>query len=156
MFSRLSNGKAASITLAAAALVTVPLVASAALPAGHPSADTDRRHDNTKDARQAVIGGQARNVILLIGDGMGDSEITIARNYAVGAAGRLALDGLPMTGAYTTYSVKKYDPSKPVSTGRVGLDCNRLGHRSQDLQRRHLCHPGRATGRHHPRAGEGC
>ena len=29
----------------------------------------------------------AKNVILLIGDGMGDSEITAARNYAYGAAG---------------------------------------------------------------------
>ena len=37
---------------------------------------------------------------------MGDSEITIARNYHVGAAGRLNLDGLPLTGAYTTYAVK--------------------------------------------------
>src|SRR5262245_36170541 len=37
---------------------------------------------------------------------MGDSEITIARNYQVGAAGRLTLDKLPLTGAYTTYAVK--------------------------------------------------
>jgi hypothetical protein len=33
---------------------------------------------------------------------MGDSEITIARNYFVGAAGRLNLDKLPLTEAYTT------------------------------------------------------
>ncbi|MFF4601511.1 alkaline phosphatase [Streptomyces sp. NPDC001339] len=46
------------------------------------------------------------NVILLIGDGMGDSEITLARDYTVGAGGRLALDGLPSTGTYTTYSVR--------------------------------------------------
>jgi alkaline phosphatase len=111
MLSRITRGRAAALTLAAAALVTVPLVASAAMPAGHQS--EDRRHDNTKAARHAVIGGQARNVILLIGDGMGDSEITIARNYAVGAAGRLAMDTLPMTGAYTTYSVAKDDPSLP-------------------------------------------
>ena len=36
-----------------------------------------------------------RNVIMFLGDGMGDSEITIARNYAVGAAGRLTMDSLP-------------------------------------------------------------
>jgi alkaline phosphatase len=42
--------------------------------------------------------GEARNVILLIGDGMGDSEITIARNYHLGAAGTLAMDTLPNTG----------------------------------------------------------
>src|SRR5690242_19255367 len=44
---------------------------------------------------------------------MGDSEITIARNYQVGAAGRLAMDTLPLTGAYTTYSVQKADPRLP-------------------------------------------
>jgi alkaline phosphatase len=69
--------------------------------------------DNTAAARAAIVGGQARNVILLIGDGMGDSEITIARNYGVGANGRLAMDTLPLTGAYTTYAVQKDDPSKP-------------------------------------------
>ncbi|MFB6888208.1 alkaline phosphatase [Kitasatospora sp. NPDC056327] len=51
--------------------------------------------------------GAARNVILLIGDGMGDSEITLARNYTVGAGGRLHLDRFPMTGSYTTYAVDK-------------------------------------------------
>ncbi|MFB9907703.1 alkaline phosphatase [Allokutzneria oryzae] len=70
--------------------------------------------DRTSDVRDAIRGGRAKNVILFIGDGMGDSEITIGRNYAKGAAGRLALDELPLTGAYTTYSVTKGDPSKPV------------------------------------------
>ncbi|MBT2384592.1 alkaline phosphatase [Streptomyces sp. ISL-11] len=50
---------------------------------------------------------KAKNVILLIGDGMGDSEITLARDYTVGAAGRLNMDKFPLTGAYTTYSVDK-------------------------------------------------
>ncbi|CAB4931964.1 unannotated protein [freshwater metagenome] len=45
------------------------------------------------------------SVILLIGDGMDDSMITAARNYSVGAAGRLALDELPATGAMTTYGL---------------------------------------------------
>ncbi|GAA4205662.1 alkaline phosphatase [Actinocatenispora rupis] len=49
--------------------------------------------------------GAVKNVILLIGDGMGDSEITLARDYTVGAAGRLSMDRLPFTGAYTTYAV---------------------------------------------------
>lgn len=51
--------------------------------------------DRTREVRRAVEGGRARNVLLFIGDGMGDSEITIARNYAVGAAGRLTMDRLP-------------------------------------------------------------
>ena len=56
---------------------------------------------------------RGKNVILLIGDGMGDSEITIARNYEVGAGGRLAMDRLPFTGAMTTYSVNEANPAQP-------------------------------------------
>lgn len=46
-------------------------------------------------------------------DGMGDSEITVARNYHVGASGRLALDRLPFTGAYTTSSIQDANPTLP-------------------------------------------
>lgn len=56
----------------------------------------------------------ARSAILFIGDGMGDSEITIARNYHLGAAGRLHMDHLPFTGDCTTYAVEEDDPKKPV------------------------------------------
>ncbi|GAA4694538.1 alkaline phosphatase [Nocardioides conyzicola] len=64
--------------------------------------------DRTDAVRKAVVGGHARNVILFIGDGMGDSEITVARDYAKGAAGRFAgIDALPLTGQYTTYSLDK-------------------------------------------------
>src|SRR5262249_57742724 len=69
--------------------------------------------DRTEAVRQAVVGGTARNILLFIGDGIGDSEITLARNYALGAAGRLALDTLPLTRAYTTHSPDARDPSLP-------------------------------------------
>ncbi len=64
------------------------------------------------DATQAVQGlignGEVKNVILLIGDGMGDSEITIARNYAEGAGGFFkGIDALPITGQYTHYALDK-------------------------------------------------
>ena len=69
--------------------------------------------DNTDAIRDAVEDSGAKNVILLIGDGMGQSEITAARNYAKGAHGRFdGLDALPMTGQYTTYAVDK-DTGKP-------------------------------------------
>ncbi|MFJ3308566.1 alkaline phosphatase [Streptomyces sp. NPDC086549] len=61
--------------------------------------------DNAQQAKEAIKGGKAKNVILLIGDGMGDSEITLARDYTVGANGRLNMDKFPLTGAYTTYAV---------------------------------------------------
>ena len=55
-----------------------------------------------------------RNVILLIGDGMGDSEITIARNYAEGAGGAFkGIDALPVTGQYTHYSLDR-ESGRPV------------------------------------------
>jgi alkaline phosphatase len=93
----------AAVALATTAALVVPAAALAS--GGH--------DDNTQAARQAIQGGRARNVILLLGDGMGDSEITIARNYQVGAAGRLAMDRLPLTGAYTTYAVQKANPTLP-------------------------------------------
>lgn len=54
-----------------------------------------------------------RNVILLVGDGLGASALTMARNYHVGAAGRLAIDGLPVSGMCTTWAVHEEDPSRP-------------------------------------------
>lgn len=57
--------------------------------------------------------GEVRNVILLIGDGMGDSEITLARNYAEGAGGYFkGIDVLPFTGQYTHYSLDR-ETGKP-------------------------------------------
>ena len=47
--------------------------------------------------RIAAIGnGNAKNVILFIGDGMGDSEITVARDYLKGANGHF--EGLDAVG----------------------------------------------------------
>lgn len=64
--------------------------------------------DQTDFVRDAVSQTGAKNVILLIGDGMGDSEITIARNYAEGAGGFFkGIDALPVTGQYTHYALDK-------------------------------------------------
>ncbi|WP_121117849.1 alkaline phosphatase [Croceibacterium ferulae] len=69
--------------------------------------------DRTDQFRQLIDGARPRNVILLIGDGMGDSEITLARNYAMGAGGYFpGIDALPITGHYTHYSLNK-DDGKP-------------------------------------------
>ncbi|WP_066041387.1 alkaline phosphatase [Herbiconiux solani] len=69
--------------------------------------------DKTAALRASIVDGPAKNVILLIGDGMGDSEITVARNYAYGAAGELpGIDALPLTGQYTTYSLYRDGDAK--------------------------------------------
>ncbi|HSC84164.1 MAG TPA: alkaline phosphatase [Pseudomonas sp.] len=68
-----------------------------------------RLNGDLTDALKASLSDKtAKNVILLIGDGMGDSEITIARNYALGAGGFFkGIDALPLTGQYTHYSLHK-------------------------------------------------
>ncbi|WP_237385374.1 alkaline phosphatase [Xenorhabdus sp. Sc-CR9] len=64
--------------------------------------------DQTETLKAALSNTKAKNVILFIGDGMGDSEITIARNYAEGAGGFFkGIDALPFTGQYTHYSLDK-------------------------------------------------
>jgi len=64
--------------------------------------------DQSSAIRDAINDSGAKNVILLIGDGMGDSEITIARNYALGAGGFFTgIDAFPLTGSYTTYALRK-------------------------------------------------
>ncbi|MEN3746014.1 alkaline phosphatase [Sphingomonas sp. HF-S3] len=69
--------------------------------------------DMRETYRQLSREGEVRNVILLIGDGMGDSEITIARNYAEGAGGYFkGIDALPFSGHYTHYSLDR-ETGKP-------------------------------------------
>jgi alkaline phosphatase len=69
--------------------------------------------DVTKDFRGVIVDGKPKNVILLIGDGMGDSEITIARNYALGAGEYFkGIDALPVTGQYTHYALNR-ETGKP-------------------------------------------
>ncbi|WP_074011845.1 alkaline phosphatase [Candidatus Sodalis sp. SoCistrobi] len=64
--------------------------------------------DQTAALVASLNNRQAKNVILLIGDGMGDSEITAARNYAYGAGKMFpGIDALPITGQYTHYSLDK-------------------------------------------------
>lgn len=55
----------------------------------------------------------ARNVILLIGDGLGDAELAAARYYHAGAGGRLNLDRFVFNGACTTWAVDENDPERP-------------------------------------------
>jgi alkaline phosphatase len=107
-------GRTTALTFGAVALVAsvalVPTAALAATPAdvatnGGAARSSD---DSTQAILDSVEGGPAKNVILLIGDGMGDSEITSARNYEYGAGGILpGIDALPLTGQYTTYSLDK-------------------------------------------------
>ncbi|KFI96829.1 alkaline phosphatase [Bifidobacterium stellenboschense] len=106
------------IKAAAAAVTSVAALGALTVPAlaqdGKGVADLSQ-HGAAQ--RIATIGSvNAKNVILFIGDGMGDSEITVARDYLHGANG--SFDGLDKigqpgalgdaaagTGQYTTFSL---------------------------------------------------
>ena len=113
-----------ALTGAIAALASVATLGALAAPAL--AADTTYSPNGKSVAELAQHGGaqriaaignkNAKNVVLFIGDGMGDSEITVARDYLKGANGHF--DGLDAvgqpsalgdvqagTGQYTTFSV---------------------------------------------------
>jgi alkaline phosphatase len=58
-------------------------------------------------AAAAGADNTARNVILIIGDGMDDHQISIARNYLRGARGRLTLDSMPLRGVSQVLTVSE-------------------------------------------------
>lgn len=69
---------------------------------------TRLKAERTEALKASLSNGKVKNVILFIGDGTSDSEITAARNYAEGAAGYFkGLDVFPFTGSYTTYALEK-------------------------------------------------
>ncbi|WP_194842639.1 alkaline phosphatase [Endozoicomonas sp. OPT23] len=55
-----------------------------------------------------------RNIILIIGDGMDDQQITLARNYLEGVQGKLNLDRMPVRSAVQVLSVSDREPEKVV------------------------------------------
>jgi alkaline phosphatase len=56
----------------------------------------------------------AGSVILIIGDGMDDHQITIARNYLVGSRGKLTLDKLPLRSTAQVLTVDDANPDRPI------------------------------------------
>jgi alkaline phosphatase len=56
----------------------------------------------------------AQNVILIIGDGMDDQQITAARNYLHGAQGRTILDTMPIRSAVQVLTVDNEDPTENI------------------------------------------
>ena len=66
---------------------------------------------------EQAIETAAPSVILIIGDGMDDQQITIARNYLAGMNGRLTLDGMPYRGMVQVQTVQEDDPSVPDYVG---------------------------------------
>jgi alkaline phosphatase len=87
---------------ATAALVAVAATVSAAAGVAAASAAT-----GAASAASAPNQGRVKNVIYLLGDGMGRTHVTAARERYHGAAGHLAMETLPVTGQVSTYSIEK-------------------------------------------------
>ena len=98
-------------------LLALGVTAATAGPAAPQRADIGFTQDRSAEIAAQIDPAKPRNVILIIGDGMDDSMITAARNYAEGAGGRFeGLDSLPFTGAMTTYGLKVgAGPDYPVA-----------------------------------------
>ena len=113
--------------MSALALGAVAVAVVAGTVAGTTAADgSPGRDDDERAILAALHGKHPKNVILLIGDGMGTQEITAARYYQ-GVRNRLDVDRMPLTGFDTTWSVKPaakppylpdYDPDS-ASTGSM-------------------------------------
>jgi alkaline phosphatase len=58
-------------------------------------------------------GSAAPKVVLIIGDGMDQQQITIARDYIAGYDGRLTLDTLPVRSSVQIQTVAEENPSMP-------------------------------------------
>jgi alkaline phosphatase len=61
------------------------------------------RGETVAPAPPELADGPVRNVILLIGDGMGENQIAAGRTHTRGPAGRLTLERLPVTGLVNTW-----------------------------------------------------
>lgn len=114
-----------ALTGAIAALASVATLGALAAPAlaadttyspnGKPVAEL-AKHGGAQ--RIATIGNKnAKNVILFLGDGMGDSEITVARDYLKGANGHF--DGLDAVGQP---SAGNADKNGVIASGKVNND----------------------------------
>ena len=93
--------------LAALLLCLIPIVALA----DETAAGSD---NSTTMAAGDLASSGPRNVILLIGDGMDEQQITIARNYLKGANGELVMDSLPLRSAVQILTVADSTEGKPV------------------------------------------
>ena len=75
--------------------------------------------DRSADIVRQIDPSKPKNVILLVGDGMGDSEVTLARYYGKGAEGRLRMDELPFRGVSIHY-VLSAGPGPEYAPNYVG------------------------------------
>ncbi|WP_369373772.1 alkaline phosphatase [Promicromonospora sp. Populi] len=90
---RTSSQRSVSRRVMAAAAVALAVVAGSVVTTAAATAQPDSN--------------RAKNVIYLVGDGMGRNHVDAARIRYYGADGRLAMETLPVVGQVTTYAIQK-------------------------------------------------
>src|SRR6478735_8745565 len=61
--------------------------------------------DKSAEIKASINTSKPKTIILFIGDGMGEQEVTSGRYYGKGATGRLNMDAMRFRGDVTTYNV---------------------------------------------------
>lgn len=87
---------------------------SLALPAALLLATSIQAQTGDTDTALESGGTEPRHVILIIGDGMDEQQVTIARNYLHGARGQLLLDQMPVRGASQILTIEDKVGGKPL------------------------------------------
>ncbi len=102
-----------SFAIASIAALTVAGSASAVIAGGSGG------RDNSRQIIKQIDPSKPKNVILIIGDGTGDSELTIGRYYLNGAEGPpMAYETLPFSGELHTWNLK-YGPGPDYAPNYV-------------------------------------
>lgn len=101
-------GRTLSVLTSTAALAAVLTAVAVSGPAAPASAE-----DNNN--------GRTKNVIYLLGDGMGRTHVTAGRERFYGANGKLAMETLPAQGYVSTYAVEKKSGQPGESDFRPNL-----------------------------------
>ncbi|HVK24313.1 MAG TPA: alkaline phosphatase [Actinokineospora sp.] len=86
-----------NVKIGAAVAVAGVLVAGAAFGAGSAIAGDSNKGDQA----------EVKNIIYLVGDGMGRTHVNAGRQRLYGAAGRLNMEKMPYLGSVATYAVEK-------------------------------------------------
>ena len=116
--------KRKSLFAVGAAFAAVGVASAGTAVADYASVSDDQKAEQS--VTQSLRNRHPKNVIFLLGDGMGTQEITAARYYQ-GVRNRLNVDRMPLTGFDTTWSVKPganppylpdYDPDS-AATGTM-------------------------------------
>ena len=117
------------------------------------AATSDPGQDQSRAIKQAIDARKPKNVILLVGDGTGDSELTLGSYYLNGAKGApLAYETLPFTGSVTTWNltVRSRPGLRAELRARLGAHRDRVVDRQEDDRRPAV--PGAEHGRDGARA----